>query len=125
MTGHKTRRWYRKPATYYTAFFLFIFSSLTYDHWSTIFYPEYATYTPENWSNSHTYKRLKIARDFLSKTDLSGLKRDEIISILGKPDLSYPTQIRYFLSHTTADYMALTVTFDDNENVMDAYIHQT
>ncbi len=101
----------------------FIYSS--YPYWSTVFYPTYSEFTGENWTKSHKFKRLAIAEDFLQKESVENLNRAQIIMLLGKPDTDYGYRMGYLLSITTADFMMLSFVFDENEQVVKVFIHQT
>lgn len=121
----RIRRWIDKSAATLGLALIVLLMWGASPYWTTIFYPSYSTFSPQNWQQSHTYNRLLIAWDFLQNTSFKKSTRHQIISQLGRPNHDNGHQIDYFLSTTTADFMLLTFTFDDKNQVLKAYIHQS
>jgi hypothetical protein len=90
-----------------------------------MFAPALTDFSPQNWQAAHHYKRLELAQDFLDKHTYSGMSREAVVALLGKPDHQSPHSLTYLLSFTVADFMALSFELDDQGRVVRARIHQT
>lgn len=98
---------------------------VTYPYWSALFAPTLTSFSQQNWQAAHRYKRLELAQDFLRTHTHAGMSREEIVTLLGKPDHQTPHSLTYLLSLTAADFMALSFRLDERGRIVQAYIHQT
>lgn len=98
---------------------------ITYPYWSALFAPTLTAFSQQNWRTAHHYKRLELAQDFLKKHPVTGMHREEVVSLLGTPDYQAPHSLTYLLALTAADFMALSFRLDEQGRVVKAFIHQT
>jgi hypothetical protein len=105
----------------FAGFLLFV----TYPAWSSLFASTPMTFTTEAWRDAHKYLREVMAKDFMDRQPFIGLPRPEIDRMLGKPDYQGNNRIDYVVAITAADYMLLTIEFDENGRAKKAYLHQS
>ena len=98
---------------------------VTFPAWSSLFALTPPAVTPDNWLGAHKYRRDVMAKDFLDRHPYTGMHREAVIQLLGKPDHQAPGKLDYFVATTAADYMALTFEFDGEGRVAKAYLRQT
>ncbi len=98
---------------------------VTYPSWSSLFASTPMTFTPEAWRDAHKYRREVMAKDLMDRQPLIGMPRPELERMLGKPDYQHDDRIDYFVAITAADYMLLTIQFDQDGRAKKAYLHQS
>ena len=116
--------WFKRITNVLMLLIVLFFAAAFFPFWSMIFYEGHTEFTEQNWQSSHELERLKMAEDFLDKTDTKNLTKTGILEMLGKPSLDSGNRFDYVLSPTIADYMMLVFSFDENDNVEKAYIYE-
>ena len=97
----------------------------TFPAWSSLLASTPTAFTSDNWLGAHKYRRDAMAVDFLDRHLYTGMRREALIELLGKPDHQAPGKLLYFVAITAADYMALAFEFDSEGRVTKAYLRQT
>lgn len=98
---------------------------LTFPEWSSIFASTPATFSAENWQGAHKYRREMMAKDFLARSRYVGMRREDILKLLGKPEQQSDHELHYFVALTIADYMVLTFEIDEGGRVVKAHLRQS
>ncbi|MDT3735915.1 MAG: hypothetical protein ROZ00_06810 [Denitratisoma sp.] len=98
---------------------------LTFPEWSSIFASAPATFSAENWQGAHKYRREAMARDILERSLYVGMRREDVLKLLGKPEQQSDRALHYFVALTAADYMVLTFEIDEGGRVAKAYLRQS
>ncbi len=98
---------------------------VTFPAWSSLFASTPTTFTPEAWRDAHKYRREVMAKDFIARQHYTGLFRPDIEKLLGKPEYQGHNRIDYVVAITTADYILLTIQFDDDGRAKKVHLRQS
>ncbi len=84
----------------------------------------YSTFSTQDWSNNREY-RSNMLDDLFLKHKLIGISKDNIITLLGKPEYVYSDfSCGYYVGHDIADPIVLDIEFDNTDIAVKYYVSQ-
>ena len=97
----------------------------SYPYWSIPFASTPQEFSEEAWRESNRFCRQLMAQDFLNRHAPVALHRDQVMKLLGEPDIRDPNGFHYFVALTAGDYILLSFVPDGQGRILEAYLHQS
>lgn len=97
----------------------------SYPYWSIPFANTPQEFSEEAWRESNRFCRQVMAQDFLERHAPVAMHRDQVIKLLGEPDIRDPNGFHYFVALTAGDYILLSFVPDGQGRILEAYLHQS
>jgi hypothetical protein len=84
----------------------------SYPYWSIPFASTPQEFSEEAWRESNRFCRQLMAQDFLNRHAPVAMHRDQVMKLLGEPDIRDPNGFHYFVALTAGDYILLSFVPD-------------